>query len=408
MTIWIKFFSDAGIPAGVAANYAVLFTEHRIQQDMLLDLNKDYLSEMGINVLGDVIAILRHAKNVHAQMTKEKALKASIKETPPPKPSTPASRTVNHYLGKSANQDTSNEPAAPMISIELASRLGTPAARTGVTKTISLRAQKEEVPVPKVRRVLPEHEGKYKVIMPKGTTEKTKRILKRKLSADVSSSVFARLGQSDADSDVQSSKVTVTGIGKVVLRNTATSSSQGSVFNRLGNISTVKRPASSTCPDSDDSDDEPLPYAGVLKQTSTASKIQLSKKTTSPVKRLKLDKQKEKASESSEIVTSTEGILASCASVEKKPARARLGKNAETNSSTTDAAGSITVTKNVSSRLGMKKAVVTSKEKVTVKKVVLKRTTVTDTQSKGALTRSAKKNASKTSVFSRLGKPTST
>ena len=51
-------------------------------------------------------------------------------------------------------------------------------ARTGVTKTINLRTQKEEVPVPKVRRVLPEHEGKYKVIMPKGTTEKTKRILK--------------------------------------------------------------------------------------------------------------------------------------------------------------------------------------------------------------------------------------
>ena len=40
--------------------------------------------------------------------------------------------------------------------------------------------QKEEVPVPKSRRVLPEHEGKYKVKMPEGTTAKTKKILEKK------------------------------------------------------------------------------------------------------------------------------------------------------------------------------------------------------------------------------------
>ena len=65
---WIKFFEDSGIPAGEATNYAITFTDNRISPDMLLDLNKEYLNDMGITVLGDVIAILKHSKTVHAQV----------------------------------------------------------------------------------------------------------------------------------------------------------------------------------------------------------------------------------------------------------------------------------------------------------------------------------------------------
>ncbi|XP_072346098.1 uncharacterized protein C19orf47 homolog isoform X5 [Scyliorhinus torazame] len=64
---WIQFFKDAGIPAGPAVNYAVSFVDNRIQKNMLMDLTKDIMNELGISVIGDIIAILKHAKVVYKQ-----------------------------------------------------------------------------------------------------------------------------------------------------------------------------------------------------------------------------------------------------------------------------------------------------------------------------------------------------
>uniref|UniRef100_A0A4W3HU96 DUF5577 domain-containing protein n=1 Tax=Callorhinchus milii TaxID=7868 RepID=A0A4W3HU96_CALMI len=68
---WIQFFTDAGIPPGPAVNYAISFVDNRIQKNMLMDLTKDIVHELGITVVGDIIAILKHAKLVHKQVSSQ-------------------------------------------------------------------------------------------------------------------------------------------------------------------------------------------------------------------------------------------------------------------------------------------------------------------------------------------------
>ncbi|XP_072947477.1 uncharacterized protein [Epargyreus clarus] len=114
--MWVSFFTASGIPSDVSATYALTFAENRIQSDMLLDLNKEYLRDMGIVRMGDVIAILRHAKQVHESAARDKVLSTTAVKVPVAavtgrstltQPSSPASRILEHYTRNPNSPETS-------------------------------------------------------------------------------------------------------------------------------------------------------------------------------------------------------------------------------------------------------------------------------------------------------------
>ena len=62
LTEWKNFFLDSGIPDHASAEYAAIFVKERINWQILKNLDKGYLTDMGINCIGDQIAILQAAK----------------------------------------------------------------------------------------------------------------------------------------------------------------------------------------------------------------------------------------------------------------------------------------------------------------------------------------------------------
>ena len=63
-TSWEKFFTDAQIPRKDSVSYAKLFVTNRITGELLPDIDKETLQEIGVNVLGDCLAIIKHARSI--------------------------------------------------------------------------------------------------------------------------------------------------------------------------------------------------------------------------------------------------------------------------------------------------------------------------------------------------------
>lgn len=99
---WNNFFLSAGIPESVANEYAIIFSQHRIRMDMLRDITKEILLDMGIKAMGDIIAILRQAKDLYTQN--------ELKLVQQPK--VPISQVPRHPGGEPAGTANSNSQTA--------------------------------------------------------------------------------------------------------------------------------------------------------------------------------------------------------------------------------------------------------------------------------------------------------
>ncbi|XP_067831040.1 uncharacterized protein C19orf47 homolog isoform X1 [Heptranchias perlo] len=248
---WIQFFKDAGIPPGPAVNYAVSFVDNRIQKNMLMDLTKDIMNELSITVVGDIIAILKHAKVVYKQELAKVATESispshgnvhfELKRTA----NSPASRMIANSLNRESPPSTPvrrPETSTSKISVTVANKLATKKA------VLSRPADPGPDALAKRRRVTAEMEGKYIINMPKGTTAKTKKILEQQATKGLPRmSVFDRLG-AEAKAD------------------TTTGNKPTGVFSRLGEVVNQKKESSD-----DDDAGSVLQYAGVLKRTPTAN-----------------------------------------------------------------------------------------------------------------------------------------
>ncbi|XP_077578078.1 uncharacterized protein C19orf47 homolog isoform X2 [Stigmatopora nigra] len=262
---WIQFFKDAGIPAGLAVTYAVSFVDNRIQKNMLMDLSKDIMMDLGITVIGDIIAILKHAKLVHRQdMCKmatealssgQTTVKAELRRT---------ANTPTRMIANALSQDS--PPATPVRRPDNRLSVTVSNMQAGKVNKAAVSQPADEgngVSSAKNRRVTAEMEGKYIVNMPKGTTPRTQRILAQQAKKGLKrTSVFARLGaESNVDHSASTNKPT-------------------GVFSRLDQADVAGAGPRAGKMVAERHDSEVLQYAGVLKKPVLSARMQPPKKPT--------------------------------------------------------------------------------------------------------------------------------
>lgn len=274
---WVKFFKGAGFPQDVATKHAVVFSNNRIKPDMLPDLDKPSLKEMGITLMGDMIAILRYAKKVVEETTCERFLVDTEDNVGKPKPmikkvATKAASSTSKAIATKLKSDTII--TKKIVKIPTSSVKKTVVAKKSAStsgeiitdlanqkkQTILKRKLKEDnefdsnnedewQETPKKLKSLDNEDNKvgYTVILPKGSTSRSQQILKN--SIEQKRTVFDRLGDSSVTSTTNPTETSqtfnITGLGKDILKRSV------SVFNRLG--------------DKDAKKDNTITQAGILK-----------------------------------------------------------------------------------------------------------------------------------------------
>ncbi|TEA42780.1 hypothetical protein DBR06_SOUSAS1610312, partial [Sousa chinensis] len=224
-----------------------------IQKSMLLDLNKEIMNELGVTVVGDIIAILKHAKDMC------KAATESVPCSPSPLPgeirrgaSSAASRMITNSLNRDSPPGTPPrrpDTSTSKISVTVSNKM---AAKSAKAAAALARQEEESLTGPtKRRRVTAEMEGKYIINMPKGTTARTRKILEQQQAAKGlhRTSVFDRLGAETKADTTMGNKPT-------------------GVFSRLG--ATPETDEDLAWDSDNDSSSSVLQYAGVLKKLGRA------------------------------------------------------------------------------------------------------------------------------------------
>ncbi|KAG7278346.1 hypothetical protein CRUP_024591 [Coryphaenoides rupestris] len=131
-----SFFKEAGIPAGLAVTYAVSFVDNRIQKNMLMDLSKEIMMDLGITVIGDIIAILKHAKLVYRQdMCKmateaitsgQTSVQAELRRTA----RTPATRMIANALSRDSPPSTPSRHPDNHLSVTVSNKQSNKSGKT--------------------------------------------------------------------------------------------------------------------------------------------------------------------------------------------------------------------------------------------------------------------------------------
>ena len=351
----MSFFRNAGFPQDVATKHAVVFSNNRIKPDMLPDLDKPSLKEMGITLMGDMIAILRYAKKVVEETTCEKFLVDSEDSQSATKFVTkpvikkvvakvaPKSTILSKVKSTPAIKSSSSAPSSTVVKKKVASNVMRPVQKEEI-KPLKRKIEKkielldsdsdEEWKAESQKRLKAAKDDiEYKITMPKGTTVRSQQILKKAVEQKLT--VFDRLGDSSVTSTTNlpesSTTFNITGLGKDVIKRNS------SVFNRLGDKDLLKK-EESKFPATIRNGSSTVPSQGILKtrsptKTTVISLNKNSKAITRPVGTMRADQElKTKIASNSvkQLIKNTQKITVnerSPAIVKKMTATNKLGMN---------------------------------------------------------------------------------